>query len=108
MGRRFDAIPDRLTAYTADILGSLAGIAAFGALSYWHVPSTFWFVISLALGLYFTPRLRWLHAAAALGALFIIGAPASTGPRQPRDESLEYLVALQFRLLQPAAFALSM
>ena len=31
MGRAFDAIPDRVVAYTADILGSLAGIAAFGA-----------------------------------------------------------------------------
>ena len=33
MGRAFDAIPDRVAAYTIDILGSLAGIAAFGAAS---------------------------------------------------------------------------
>jgi spermidine synthase len=72
MGRRFDAIPDRLAAYTADILGSLAGIAAFGAASYWQVPATAWFAISLGLALYFTPRLRWLHAAAALGVLSIV------------------------------------
>ena len=81
MGRRFDAIPDRLTAYTADILGSLTGIAAFGALSYWHVPATFWFVISLGIGLYFTPRLRWLHAAGGARRAVHHGRAASTGPR---------------------------
>src|SRR5262249_33527586 len=72
VGRRFAAIPDRLAAYTADVLGSLAGIAGFGAASFWKLPSTAWFVLCLALGLYFTPRLRWLHAAAALGVLFLV------------------------------------
>jgi spermidine synthase len=71
MGRRFALIPDRLAAYSADILGSLTGIATFGALSYWHVPATFWFMISLVLALYFTPRKRWLFAMAACGVLFI-------------------------------------
>jgi spermidine synthase len=72
VGRRFAAIPDRLAAYTADILGSLAGIAAFAAASFWKLPSTAWFALCLALGLYFTPRLRWLHGAAALGVLFLV------------------------------------
>ena len=72
VGRRFAAIPDRLAAYTADILGSLAGIAAFGAASLANLPSTAWFAFSLALGLYFTPRRRWLHAAAALATLYIV------------------------------------
>ena len=71
MGRRFDAIPDRLTAYSADILGSLSGIVVFGLASYWHVPATFWFVLVLAIALYFTPRFRWLHAAAAIGVLYV-------------------------------------
>ena len=31
MGRRFAAIDNRVAAYTADILGSLTGIAVFGA-----------------------------------------------------------------------------
>ncbi len=72
VGRRFAAIPDRLAAYTADILGSLAGIAAFGAASLGRLPSTAWFALCLALGLYFTPRRRWLHAAIALGTLYIV------------------------------------
>jgi len=85
MGRRFNAIPDRLTSYTADILGSLSGIAVFGAGSYWQVPSTFWFMISLGLGLYFTTRLRWLHAAAALGVLFIV-ATRVDWPKAPAGD----------------------
>lgn len=33
LGRAFNAVPDRVTAYTADLLGSLAGIGAFGLAS---------------------------------------------------------------------------
>jgi spermidine synthase len=87
MGRRFAAIPDRLTAYTTDILGSLTGIVAFGGASYWHVPSTFWFLISLGLGFYFTTRLRWLHAAAALGVLLLIAARIDRPKAPPEDEA---------------------
>jgi SAM-dependent methyltransferase len=72
MGRRFDAIPDRLTAYSADILGSLTGIAVFAAVSYWQVPATAWFVLAMGLGLYFTPRLRWAHACAACAVLYVV------------------------------------
>ena len=72
VGRRFAAIPDRLAAYTADILGSLVGIAAFGAASFWKLPLTAWFALCLALGLYLTPRLRWLHAVATVGVLFLV------------------------------------
>src|SRR5262249_13732287 len=39
LGRRFDAIPSRVGAYTADILGSLSGIVAFGATSLFRLPS---------------------------------------------------------------------
>ncbi len=74
MGRRFDAIPNRLTAYSADIVGSLTGIAAFGAASYFQVPATFWFLISLMIGLYFVPSFRWLHVLAALATLYITGS----------------------------------
>jgi SAM-dependent methyltransferase len=94
MGRRFDAIGNRLTAYTADILGSLTGIAAFGAMSYWHVPSTFWFLISLGLGLYFTTSLRWLHAVAAIGVLSLIAAridrPTAPEADQARNDWSPY------------------
>ena len=38
MGRRFAVIDNRLVAYTADILGSLAGILAFGLMSVLRAP----------------------------------------------------------------------
>ena len=38
MGRAFDAIPNRVAAYTVDMLGSLTGIAAFAAMSYLQLP----------------------------------------------------------------------
>ena len=66
MGRRFDAIANRVAAYTADILGSLAGIVAFGLVSYFRVPAVVWFAIAMALGVCFVPRRRWLHAVGAL------------------------------------------
>src|SRR2546425_11552055 len=44
MGRAFDAIPDRVMAYSVDVVGSLSGIAAFAAMSYLQWPPTVWFV----------------------------------------------------------------
>ena len=38
MGRAFDSVPDRVTAYTVNIAGSLFGIAAMAALSYLETP----------------------------------------------------------------------
>jgi SAM-dependent methyltransferase len=72
MGRRFAVIQDRLAAYTADILGSLTGIAAFGVLSYLWVPAWVWFAIVLAVALAFIPRRRALHALGAIAAAGLI------------------------------------
>ncbi len=63
MGRAFDAIPDRVLAYTVDILGSLAGIAAFGLMSWGRMPPEVWFTVVACLVLWFFPRLTWLQAA---------------------------------------------
>jgi hypothetical protein len=73
MGRRFTAIENRLTAYTADILGSLAGIAAFGVMSMFLVPAWTWFLVAVLIGLYFVPRRRMLHAAGGLAVVAIVG-----------------------------------
>jgi spermidine synthase len=72
VGRRFAAIDNRLQAYTADILGSLAGIAVFGVMSYFRAPALVWFLIAVAIGVYFVPRRRWLHALAGLVVLGVI------------------------------------
>jgi SAM-dependent methyltransferase len=78
MGRAFDAIPNRVAAYTIDVLGSLCGIAAFFAMSWFELPPTVWFVPILLLMLYFA---GWnkpvqLAAAAASYVLVAIGAHA--------------------------------
>src|SRR5262249_49333547 len=72
MGRRFAAIENRVAAYTADILGSLTGIAAFGLLSYLWVPAWAWFAIGLGIAIAFVPRRRALHALGALAAVGLI------------------------------------
>ncbi|HEV3008888.1 MAG TPA: hypothetical protein VGX52_07635, partial [Burkholderiales bacterium] len=76
MGRAFDAIADRVAAYSLDILGSLTGIAAFAAMSWLELPPTAWFVPIVALMLYFA---GWrnpvqLAAAAAVYAFVALGA----------------------------------
>jgi SAM-dependent methyltransferase len=80
MGRRFAVIDNRMLAYTADILGSLAGIAVFGLMSYIRVPAPLWFLIALAIGVCFVRRWRLLHA---LTGLVVLGVVVATD--WPRD-----------------------
>jgi len=74
MGRRFLAIDNRMLAYTADVLGSLTGIAVFGLMSYFRVPAIFWFLIGLLIGIGLIAHRRWLHALGGLGVLGLIAA----------------------------------
>jgi spermidine synthase len=66
MGRAFDAIPNRVHAYSIDILGSLTGIAAFFVMSWLQLPPTVWFVPILVLALYFAGWRKPVQIAAAL------------------------------------------
>lgn len=76
MGRAFNRLPNRVAAYTVNILGSLVGIGLFGLLS-WYQLSPFWWFLPIAVGLaYFLfPRpatgrslLRW---SGVLGLLLL-------------------------------------
>ena len=67
MGRRFAAIDNRVAAYSANILGSLVGIVAFGAMSYFRVPAWAWFLVALALAVPFVRAVGALHAVARGG-----------------------------------------
>jgi len=69
MGRAFDAIPDRVAAYTVDICGSLTGIIVFSALSYFQVSPVIWFLIVLLLILRFANWRNPVQVASAVGAL---------------------------------------
>jgi SAM-dependent methyltransferase len=78
MGRRFNALPNRVLAYTTNVLGSLIGIVAFGAVSWFRLPPLVWFAVGSGLLLIFTSRWRALQAVclAALLALVTLGAHA--------------------------------
>lgn len=65
MGRAFDAIPERVSAYTVDVCGSLTGIAAFAAMSYFELPPTVWFVPIVLLMLHFAGWRKPVQVAAA-------------------------------------------
>src|SRR5439155_4643132 len=76
MGRAFDAIPDRVVAYTLDVLGSLTGIAAFAAMSYLQLPPTVWFGAIVLLILHFAAWRRPVQVAAAAATLALAGIGA--------------------------------
>jgi SAM-dependent methyltransferase len=78
MGRAFDAIPNRVIAYTVDVLGSLTGIAAFAAMSYFELPPTAWYLPIVLLTLYFADWRAPMQASAAAATLLVaaIGAHA--------------------------------
>ncbi len=48
LGRALARVPNRLWAYTVDIMGSLAGIALFAACSFLELPPLWWFGVVLA------------------------------------------------------------
>ena len=48
MGRAFNRVPSRTAAYSANLLGSLAGIASFAAGSYLELPPVAWFAVAAA------------------------------------------------------------
>ncbi len=49
LGRHFDMIPNRVKAYSVNIVGSLAGIVAFAAISYISLSPFWWFLIALGI-----------------------------------------------------------
>jgi SAM-dependent methyltransferase len=73
LGRAFDAIPDRVAAYTTNLAGSLAGIVAFGLVSYARTPPPVWFALALIPSLWFLRRLAWLQAIGLVAILLLVG-----------------------------------
>ncbi len=76
MGRAFDAIADRVQAYSIDIAGSLSGIAAFAAMSWLELPPTVWFAPILLLMLRFAGWRRPVQLAAAAATLGFVAIGA--------------------------------
>ena len=67
LGDAFDRVP-RLPGYTTNILGSLAGILAFGGLSYLETPPWVWFAIGLAMLFWWLRR----PAERVVGAVLVV------------------------------------
>jgi SAM-dependent methyltransferase len=76
MGRAFNAIPDHITAYTINIVGSLTGIVAFGVAAYFHTTPLLWFTISLGISLYFIRPWKSVHILAFIAVLVLIALTA--------------------------------
>jgi hypothetical protein len=68
MGRAFNRVPGRTTAYSANLLGSLAGIGSFAACSYLRLPPVVWFVPIVVVLAYYLLRDDPNPEAAAGGA----------------------------------------
>jgi Spermine/spermidine synthase domain len=69
-GKLFAQLPP-LTAYTFDIIGSLAGIAAFSAMSYFTLPPVAWFSALCVLVLLLSAKRTVLFVAVILAATLI-------------------------------------
>ena len=71
MGRRFNAIPDRVSAYSADVLGSLAGIAAFGLASKFETTPLLWFAVAAGIFAVLLPRKSAVQIGCLVGLLYV-------------------------------------
>lgn len=70
MGRAFNAVPGRLAAYSANLLGSLAGILLFALCSWLELPPLVWFAV-VAAGI--LVLLRDLEPKARLSSRLFLG-----------------------------------
>ena len=82
LGAQFRKLP-ALRAYSADILGSLAGIAIFGVLSAMRQPPLVWFALGIAawcIASYEDRKFTGILALAGAIALFLVSKTAGTSP----------------------------
>jgi hypothetical protein len=76
MGRAFNGIPNHITAYTVNIIGSLGGIVAFGVAAYCHTTPLLWFAISLGIILWFINSRRPVQILALIAVLALTALTA--------------------------------
>lgn len=80
LGRSFDAIPNRVAAYTVNVLGSLVGIVAFGATSLAQLSPLYWFAIAVGGILYFARPWTPLQLISQLGLLVVVAIASGPAP----------------------------
>ena len=79
MGRCLDQLPNRVLAYSVNVLGSLSGIALFAAVSYFRTSPLLWFAIATIPSIIFVKRCRGLHAVGFAGVLFLVALLSGHG-----------------------------
>lgn len=75
LGRALKRWPNRVEAYTLNIIGSIAGIVLFAASSWMELPSFWWFLlVALALSYFYfiSPRVRFPRRLSGWGVLTAI------------------------------------
>ena len=89
LGRSLAKLPNRLEAYTVDVMGSIAGIGLFAACSFLELSPLWWFALVIGGLAYFLmpqDRVRGLALMAAPAVVLILSiAPAlqpTAGPRE--------------------------
>jgi hypothetical protein len=94
LGRALARIPNRLEAYTIDILGSILGIVMFAACSFLELPPTWWFALVMAGFVWFlAPDDRRRAFALVLGpalVLLLSVAPQGSRAEGPRQQWSPY------------------
>jgi SAM-dependent methyltransferase len=80
MGRAFTSLPNRVFAYTVNIAGSLAGIAAFAFVCYLRAPPSVWFATVCALTLYFLPRRTLPQICLSMAVLVLLAIAGNIVP----------------------------
>lgn len=83
MGRAFTVIRNRVQAYLANIVGSLAGIAAFAGVSMLQLRPVWWFAISLAIVTYFARKQRVVQTVLMVAVLGLVAFSGYVDPTPP-------------------------
>ncbi len=84
VGWYLEKAPDGVTAYSINLLASLAGIAAYALLCFLYQPPVIWMLVVGALSVLFfwrKPTARWLLAGSFLACVLLLGI------RDHRDSS---------------------
>jgi SAM-dependent methyltransferase len=79
MGRCLNRLPDRVLAYTVNVLGSLSGIALFGAMSSFRTSPMWWFAVGTLPCMNFVKRSRGLHGVGFAGLLILVALLSGHG-----------------------------
>jgi spermidine synthase len=95
MGRAFNQAPDRLKAYTANIGGSLVGIAGFSAASFLRTTPLAWFAIMFMVWLYFLKRWSPKQIYGMIATLCLVGMTGyNTSWSSPYERFRDYYIQL--------------